>query len=97
MRIGDVAKQAGIPASTLRYYERIGLIEPPDRSSGQQDYNDDIFDMLQIIQAAKSAGFSLTDIRQLIESAHQFIKFIIVQCLLSVRKGFLRRFVNFYE
>lgn len=68
MRIGEVAKQANIPASTLRYYERIGLIAPPQRKSGQRDYDDGILDILQIIQMAKSAGFSLTDIRLLIEA-----------------------------
>lgn len=68
MRIGEVARRANIPASTLRYYERIGLVDPPQRKSGQRDYDKDILDSLQIIQIAKSAGFSLTDIRQLIEA-----------------------------
>ena len=68
MRIGEVAKQAGIPASTLRYYERIGLINPPQRKGGQRDYDEGILEILDIIRLAKSADFSLTDIRQLIKT-----------------------------
>lgn len=68
MRIGDVAKRANIPASTLRYYERIGLIDPPQRIGGQRHYDEGILDRLKIIQIAKDAGFSLNDIRPLLEA-----------------------------
>jgi MerR family redox-sensitive transcriptional activator SoxR len=66
MRIGDVAKRAGIPASTLRYYEDIGLIPPPARVSGQRDYGGDIFEVLDLIRLTQKAGFSLNEIHQLL-------------------------------
>ena len=66
MRIGELAKRTGIPASTLRYYEDIGLIPPPPRISGQRDYDDSVFQVLNTIQLAQKADFSLHEIRQLL-------------------------------
>ena len=65
MRIGEVAKRAGIAASTLRYYEEIGLIPPPKRISGQRDYDEPVFVVLGVIRLAQRAGFHLSEIRQL--------------------------------
>ncbi|MEO1442094.1 MAG: MerR family transcriptional regulator, partial [Chloroflexota bacterium] len=56
VRIGEVARQSGVSASTLRYYEGIGLIPAPVRVSGQRRYNADIFRVLRTIQAAQRAG-----------------------------------------
>lgn len=68
MRIGEVAKKSGIPASTLRYYEDFGLIPEPRRVNGQRDYNTQIFTILDTIQLAQDAGFTLREIRQLMDS-----------------------------
>lgn len=65
MRIGEVARQSGVSASTLRYYEGIGLIPAPVRVSGQRRYNADIFRVLRTIQAAQRAGFTLSEIREM--------------------------------
>ena len=67
MRIGEVAERAGIAASTLRYYEEIGLIPPPRRRSGQRDYDETIFKILAAIQLAQESGFRLEEIRQLMD------------------------------
>ncbi len=65
MRIGELAQQAGVEASTIRYYERIGLMPPPTRTaSGYRDYGDDAAARLGFIQAAQSIGFSLGEIRE---------------------------------
>ena len=65
MRIGELAQQAGVEASTIRYYERIGLMPPPTRTgSGYRDYGDDAAARLGYIQAAQSIGFSLGEIRE---------------------------------
>ena len=66
MRIGEVARRAGIPASTLRYYESEGLIAKPVRVGGQRVYERSILDKLRIIGVAKAAGFSVAETRQLL-------------------------------
>jgi MerR family redox-sensitive transcriptional activator SoxR len=62
MTIGEVAKKAGIAASTLRYYESIGLLEPDNRVGGQRRYKPHVLERLQIIHVAKQAGFTLSEI-----------------------------------
>ena len=65
--ISQLAKAAGIPTTTLRYYERIGLVEPEDRSSGNYRlYGDESLRKLNFIRAAQTIGFTLDDIRTLL-------------------------------
>jgi DNA-binding transcriptional MerR regulator len=65
MRIGELAQRSAVEASTIRYYERIGLMPPPTRTaSGYRDYSDDAAARLGFIQAAQSIGFSLGEIRE---------------------------------
>lgn len=65
MRIGELAQQSGVEASTIRYYERIGLMPPPARTaSGYRDYGDDAAARLSFVQAAQSTGFTLGEIRE---------------------------------
>ena len=65
MQIGELAQQTGVEASTIRYYERIGLMPPPMRTpSGYREYSDDAAARLGFIQAAQSIGFSLGEIRE---------------------------------
>ncbi|MCA0456748.1 MAG: MerR family transcriptional regulator [Chloroflexi bacterium] len=66
--IGEVADLAGVQASTLRYYERIGLLPPARRMSGQRRYTTAVLPMLAIIQMAKEASFSLPEIQVLLQS-----------------------------
>ena len=42
LTIGEVARRAGVATSVLRYYERIGLLPPPERVGGQRRYDDDV-------------------------------------------------------
>ena len=65
MRIGEVAESLGIPASTIRYYERVGLIGIPERVSGRRSFGQSELTMLRFIQLAQAAGFSITEIRDL--------------------------------
>lgn len=68
MTIGRVAKTAGVPASTLRYYEREGLLEAPIRSAaGYRMYDDQAVERLRFIRAAQAVGFTLDDIRTLLQ------------------------------
>ena len=67
LQIGEVAKRGGIGVETVRYYEREGLIPQPERSpSGYRRYPETVVKQLQFIQHAKTLGFSLKDISELI-------------------------------
>lgn len=66
--IGELAKQVGVPTSTVRYYERRGLLLPGDRSGSNYRLYDQIaLERLQFMRAAQAAGFTLTDISALLE------------------------------
>ena len=66
MRIGEVARMAGIPPSTLRYYESEGLVPKPARIGGKRVYTQSVLDSLTIIGVAKAAGFTVSEIRHLL-------------------------------
>ena len=65
LTIGDVARQTGVAATTLRYYEQIGLVPPPGRLGGQRRYDDSVLARLEVIRLCKSAGFALEEIQLL--------------------------------
>lgn len=72
MTIGSLAREAGVGIETIRYYEREGLLDSPERlESGYRQYNDDAIARLEFIKRAKKLGFSLREIRDLI-SLKQF-------------------------
>lgn len=64
--IGTVARRADVQPSTLRYYESIGLLSPPERINGQRRYGDEVLKRLSIIKIAKEAGFTLKEIGMLL-------------------------------
>jgi len=68
MKIGDVSKRLGIPASTIRYYESEGLIDSPSRVSGRREFNSQAMLALRFIQLAKAAGFSIDEMKSLLAS-----------------------------
>ena len=67
MTISQVARQAGVRPSTLRYYESIGLLPAPERISGRRSYDADVLQRLAIIQTAQHAGFTLDELRILFD------------------------------
>jgi DNA-binding transcriptional MerR regulator len=67
LTIGEVARRAGVATSSIRYYERIGLLPPPDRMHGQRRYDPDVLGKLGFIGVAQSAGFKLAEIKELID------------------------------
>ena len=67
LSIGEVARQAGIRASAIRYYEQAGLLPAPRRISGQRRYDLGILGRLALIQFAQQAGFTISEIRTLFE------------------------------
>jgi MerR family redox-sensitive transcriptional activator SoxR len=64
--IGEVARRAGIKASAIRYYERIGLLPEAERVSGRRRYDDSAVNRLAVIGLAQQAGFTLAEIRTLL-------------------------------
>jgi DNA-binding transcriptional MerR regulator len=67
LRIGEVAGAAGVTADTIRYYEREGLLPPPERTpSGYRAYDGAAVDRLRFIQGAQRLGLRLGDIRDLL-------------------------------
>ena len=67
LSIGQVAKKLGIGIETIRFYERKGLIEePPRKESGYRQYDETAVAKLAFIQQAKTLGFSLNEIGDLL-------------------------------
>lgn len=68
MKIGEIAKQSGIGIETIRFYEREGLLrEPERRPSGYRRYDESVLERLAYIRGAKDLGFTLAEIRELLE------------------------------
>ena len=66
--IGDVSRKTGFPATTIRYYEEIGLLEKPARaSSGYRAYSPHAVDELLFIKKAQGLGFSLEEIAEILQ------------------------------
>ncbi len=68
LKTGELAKQAEVNVETLRFYERKGLLpEPPRRTSGYREYPPDTVERVRFIQRAKELGFTLREIKGLLE------------------------------
>lgn len=65
LSIGDLAARAGVAPSAIRYYERAGLLSEPGRRSGRRTYDADALREVGFVTRARSAGFSVQEIRQL--------------------------------
>jgi MerR family copper efflux transcriptional regulator len=67
MRIGEMARRAGVNVQTLRYYEKRGLVTASDRApSGFREYNDAALRQLRFVRRAQSLGFTLDEIGDLL-------------------------------
>ena len=66
MPISHVAAQAGVRPSAIRYYEDEGLLPKPRRVGGKRRYDASVLDRLAVIQLAQEAGFTLAEIRTLL-------------------------------
>jgi MerR family redox-sensitive transcriptional activator SoxR len=65
LTIGQIARQAHIATSAIRYYEEIGLLPPPARRNGRRRYDQSTVQRLCIIELAQEAGFTLGEVREL--------------------------------
>ena len=68
MRIGEIAGRAGVPATTIRFWEDQRLLPPPARTAaGYRDYGPATLERLAFIRHAQAAGLTLGHIRQVLE------------------------------
>ena len=65
LTIGEVAQQAGIRASAIRYYESVEVLPAPCRINGRRLYDSSVLNRLAVIQMAQRAGFTVSEIRTL--------------------------------
>ena len=65
MTIGEVARESGLRASAIRYYEKEGLLPRPARVGGQRRYDASVLERLAVLERAKRCGFSLEEARRL--------------------------------
>ena len=70
LTIGELSTSAGVPTSTVRYYERAGLLQASGRSAANYRlYSEEDAQRLRFIRAAQATGFSLDDVKQLLRPA----------------------------
>lgn len=66
LSITEVGERTGLPSSTLRYYERAGLVEPAARIGGRRHYSPDVLQRLAIVSMFQDAGFTIGEIGELV-------------------------------
>ncbi|MEU6311069.1 MerR family transcriptional regulator [Streptomyces sp. NPDC047014] len=68
LAIGELARRVGMRPSALRYYESIGLLPPAERAAGRRVYPAAVVRRIALIRMAQRAGFTLAEIRRLLEA-----------------------------
>lgn len=72
LKIGDVSKRSGVGVEALRFYEKSGLLDKPSRTyGGYRVYGEDVLERLAFIKQAQALGFSLEEIRRIVEDARK--------------------------
>jgi len=85
--VGEMARLLGVPASTLRYYDKEGLLPFVERSSsGMRMFQERDYEWLQVIECLKKAGMSLKDIRAYIEMSMRGDETISERLALIIRR-----------
>lgn len=67
LTIGKLAGAGGVGVETIRFYQRRGLLDTPQRSDGIRRYGSDDLRRLKFIRQAQAAGFTLEEIKELLE------------------------------
>lgn len=68
VQIGELARSMGVTTRTIRYYEEIGLMGPPERLGGTRTYNRDDMLRLKFILKLKELGISLNEMQELAQN-----------------------------
>lgn len=86
MKIGEVAKQSGLSAHTIRYYERIGLLPYAFRDqSGRRDYSADILVWIEFLGRLKATGMTIRNMSRYAELREQGITTEVDRCELLIK------------
>jgi MerR family mercuric resistance operon transcriptional regulator len=68
MRIGEAADVAGVPAQTIRFYERRGLLpQPPRGANGYREYDASVLARLAFIRSGQAAGLTLVEVASILD------------------------------
>jgi MerR family transcriptional regulator, redox-sensitive transcriptional activator SoxR len=68
MKIGELARRAGLRPSAIRYYEQAGLLPPAQRRGAHRVYGPDALERVQLVRAAQTLGFTLTEVAVVLAS-----------------------------
>jgi MerR family copper efflux transcriptional regulator len=72
MLINELSKRTGVAIATLRYYENYGLFkgvtDEKVKTNNYKDYDESIVEKIEMIKGAKEAGFTLSEIKKLLDS-----------------------------
>ncbi len=72
LKIGEVSKRSGVGVEALRFYEKSGLLDRPSRTySGYRVYGEEVLERLAFIKRAQALGFSLDEIRRIVDDARK--------------------------
>src|ERR671918_5514 len=71
MPIGELARRTGVARSALRYYERIGLLPPAERSGQRRHYRPSVAERVALIRLYQHAGFTLEEIGRMLAARSQ--------------------------
>ena len=72
LKIGDVSRRSGVGVEALRFYEKSGLLDAPARTfAGYRVYGEDVLERLAFIKQAQALGFSLDEVRRIIDDARK--------------------------
>src|SRR5215213_2465004 len=72
LKIGDVSKRSGVGIEALRFYEKSGLLDKPSRTyGGYRVYGEEVLERLAFIKQAQALGFSLEEIRRVVDDARK--------------------------
>jgi MerR family redox-sensitive transcriptional activator SoxR len=69
MKIGELSRRSGVPASALRYWEQVGLLPRAPRASGRRDYGPEAPGRVALLLMARACGFTVAESRRLFSSA----------------------------
>ena len=70
LSIGEVARSTGLAVSAVRYYDELGVISAAARVGGKRRFEEDAVGRLNFIRRSQEAGFSLNEIRALLDDQH---------------------------
>lgn len=71
MLIGELSQKINLSRDTIRFYEKMKLIQPLVRNNGYKDYPEQTLQQLKLIQTAKNLGFTLAEIQQITQLTNE--------------------------